>query len=515
MIARELRPAVQLLVAGTLFAVAVAIVGVLTALADAANGVTLFFAMVAIALPVVGALASRSTAARRNGANILAFASATVALAVVALGAVLLVILLLGRMPRAGEKAAVALSAIGAGAAALCYRPARERLREWLVRLTFGVRRPPEEVVRRFGDRANRGLPADELLLELAESLRRTMSLADVELWTKAPGGIARAVSIPERAPATLRPAPQVADALTRTPIAGRRWMDIWLPQLLDGHGDELRVTSAAYSGELLGLVVVERSSDDPFSQDDDLALAELGRRLGVVLHNRQLDAALQRSLDDLQHANEELRASRVRLVNSADEARRRIERDLHDGAQQHLAALAINLRIARDVVATDPDAAAKVLDELGQAVRETIQEIRDLAHGIYPPLLAKSGLTEALAAAGARHPGDVIVDTNGIGRYSGDLEAAVYFCCLEALQNSAKHAPDAHVKVRVWEDNQVLRFEVSDDGPGFDILTVDTGHGLQNMSDRLGAFGGVVTWQSEPGRGTRVLGWLPIGDAA
>jgi signal transduction histidine kinase len=234
---------------------------------------------------------------------------------------------------------------------------------------------------------------------------------------------------------------------------------------------------------------------------------------LGVVLHNRQLDAALQRSLDDLQHANEELRASRARLVTAADEARRRIERDLHDGAQQHLAALAINLRIARDIVATDPDAAAKVLDELGQAVRDTIQEIRDLAHGIYPPLLVRSGLAEALNAAAARHPGEVTIDTTGIGRYNGDLEAAVYFCCLEALQNVAKHAPDATVRVRVWEDKQILRFEVSDDGPGFDILAVDTGHGLQNMSDRLGAFGGVVTWQSEPGHGARVLGWLPIGD--
>jgi signal transduction histidine kinase len=514
-IARELRPTVQLLVAGSLFAVTFAVIAVVGALGGAVGSVTFVFALLAGIAPIAGVLASRWSTAARNAAGVLAFASATAALAGVALGAIGLVVLLLGRLPRGYEQAAVALGAVGAAAAALAYRPLRARLGESLVRLTFGVRRPPEEVVRRFGDRASRGLPADELLFELAESLRRTMSLVDVELWTKAPVGIARAVSIPERPEAVLRPAPQVTDALTRTPIAGRRWMDMWLPQLLDGHGEEMRVTPASYSGELLGLVVVERGTDDPFSQADDLALAELGRRLGVVLHNRQLDAALQRSLDDLQHANEELRASRVRLVTTADEARRRIERDLHDGAQQHLAALAINLGLARDVVASDPDAAIKVLDELGQAVRDTIQEIRDLAHGIYPPLLAQSGLGAALSAAGARHPTDVTVEATGVGRYGADVEAAVYFCCVEALQNAAKHAPEAAVELRVWEEAGMLRFEVRDDGPGFDVTTVRSGRGLQNMSDRLGAFGGAVSWDSKPGRGTRVSGSLPIGMAA
>ena len=171
--------------------------------------------------------------------------------------------------------------------------------------------------------------------------------------------------------------------------------------------------------------------------------LADLARQVGLALHNSQLDTALQTTLDEVRKQADALRESRARIVASGDAERRRVERNLHDGAQQHLVALAVNLRLAKDIIVDDPDAGLEMLDQLAGEVQETIQELRELAHGIYPPLLVDSGLVEALRAAANRSPLPVDVVAEGIGRYSAEVEAAVYFCCLEALQNAAKHAPD------------------------------------------------------------------------
>ena len=164
---------------------------------------------------------------------------------------------------------------------------------------------------------------------------------------------------------------------------------------------------------------MIERAADgDHFTDEDDRVLTELARQVGLALHNVQLDSALQESLENLKRANEDLRTSRARIVATGDAERRKIERNLHDGAQQHLVALAVNLRLTKDILADDPEAAAEMLDALGDAVKDTIQELRDLAHGIYPPLLMDAGLTEALRAAANRSPLAVSVDAEGIGRY-------------------------------------------------------------------------------------------------
>jgi signal transduction histidine kinase len=224
-----------------------------------------------------------------------------------------------------------------------------------------------------------------------------------------------------------------------------------------------------------------------------------------------QLDSALQESLENLERANEDLRASRARIVATGDAERRKIERNLHDGAQQHLVALAVNLRLTKDILADDPDGAAEMLDALADSVKETIQELRDLAHGIYPPLLMDSGLLEALRAAAARSPLAVDVRADDLGRFSPEIEAAVYFCCLEALQNAAKHAPAANVVVELHAEGGVLTFSVTDDGPGFDAAVAAQGHGYINMSDRLGAIGGTVEWRSSSGAGATVAGSVPL----
>jgi signal transduction histidine kinase len=271
-------------------------------------------------------------------------------------------------------------------------------------------------------------------------------------------------------------------------------------------------VAPISHAGELLGLIVIERSQrSDAFSEEDDRVLTELARQVGLAFHNVQLDAALQTTLDEVRKQADELRESRARIVASGDAERRRMERDLHDGAQQHLVALAVNIRLVRDIIAEDPVAGSEILDQLATDVQDTIHELRELAHGIYPPLLVDSGLVEALRAAANRNPLSVEIVADQIGRYSSELEAAVYFCCLEALQNAAKHAGDANVEVRLWEESGGLWFSVSDDGPGVNIETAMRGHGFINMTDRLGAIGGTVRWESEPGKGLQVRGSVPI----
>ena len=164
------------------------------------------------------------------------------------------------------------------------------------------------------------------------------------------------------------------------------------------------------------------------FSEDDDRVLTDLARQVGLALHNSQLDTALQTTLDEVRKQADALRESRARIVASGDAERRRVERNLHDGAQQHLVALAVNLRLARDIIVDDQEAGLEMLDQLAGEVQETIQELRELAHGIYPPLLVDSGLVEAFRAAANRNPLPVDIVADGIGRYASETEAARLF---------------------------------------------------------------------------------------
>ena len=226
-----------------------------------------------------------------------------------------------------------------------------------------------------------------------------------------------------------------------------------------------------------------------------------------------KLDSALQESLDEVRRQADELRASRARIVEAGDAQRRAIERDLHDGAQQHLVALAVNVNLARKIADSDPDGAKAMLEQVGHDLREAVQELRNLAHGIYPPLLMDRGLSEALVAAAGRAAIPTTVIADGLGRYPQVVEAAVYFCCLEALQNAAKHAGEgAQANVTVREDAGALRFEVADDGAGFDPASgAQQGHGFVNMSDRVGAIGGSLAVDSAPGAGTRISGRIQL----
>jgi signal transduction histidine kinase len=339
------------------------------------------------------------------------------------------------------------------------------------------------------------------------------LSLASAEIFTGNGEVLDLVVSVPDRPPRSLNVTREERQVISRAGVSGNAWASVWLPSIATSAAvGPMRVAPISHAGELLGIIVVSRIEGAvAFREEDDRVLSDLARQVGLALHNAQLDTALQTTLDELRRQADELRASRARVVASGDAERRRVERNLHDGAQQHLVALAVNLRLTKDIVAEDPEMAAQMLDELGHAVQETIRELRELAHGIYPPLLVDSGLGEALKAVVNRSPLDIELITDGIGRYGGDVEAAVYFCCLEALQNAGKHASSAHVVVRVWEESGSLLFEVRDDGPGFDVRTAQRGHGYVNMMDRLGAIGGAVRWESEIGHGTAIRGSLPL----
>ena len=207
----------------------------------------------------------------------------------------------------------------------------------------------------------------------------------------------------------------------------------------------------------------------------------------------------------DLHARLEDLRASRQRLVSAQDEERRRLERNLHDGAQQHLVALKVKLGLVEMLLARDPAKATATLQQLKGDADDALETLRDLARGIYPPLLAEKGLVTALESQARKATLPVLVDAAGITRYGQDLEAAVYFCVLEALQNVQKYAKATQVIVRLREADGQLQVEVEDDGAGFDVATVQRGAGLTNMEDRLDALGGALSVHSSPGHGTRL----------
>ena len=430
----------------------------------------------------------------------------------------LAVVAALGRSLDPGERGVLGLSIAGAAAAALLWVPARQRLQSYANRRVYGEQHAPDEVIRTFGSRLTRALPLDELLLQLAESLKKTMDLDLAEVWTRSGGQLERSVSVPDHGHAEIGIAAEEEAVIARAGVSGPAWIRVWLPSFLASSepGDEapIRVAPVTNSGELLGVIVIRRAyGDTAFQEEDDQALTELARQVGLALHNLKLDSALQDSLDEVRRQANELRRSRTRIVEATDLERRRIERDLHDGAQQHLVALAVSTRLARQLADSDPDATKEMLDQIASDLQEAVQELRNLAHGIYPPLLMDRGLPDALRAAADRAALPTTVEADDVGRYPQQVEAAIYFCCLEALQNAGKHAgADATIAIHLREEHGALVFDVTDTGAGFDPSTgAAQGHGFVNMADRVGAFGGSVRVDATPGGGTSVIGRVPL----
>jgi signal transduction histidine kinase len=265
----------------------------------------------------------------------------------------------------------------------------------------------------------------------------------------------------------------------------------------LPAHGTG--VTPIRVEGRQAAVIVHDALLDD----DPELLRAAGEIALLKVDHDR-LVRRLTQSLDELAH-------SRARLVATSDRERRRIERDLHDGAQQHLLAVRIRLSLLEDRLAERAPEDADEVRELGAQVEDALEQIRSVARGIYPPLLSEHGLEVALRAAARGSPLPVTVDVHQSLRYPSALESTIYFTCLEALQNAIKHAADATVvRILVREDGDQVHFEIDDDAPDAGVLT-DGGSGLANMRDRVAAVGGTIRLTSTPGHGTRVAGAVPL----
>ena len=276
----------------------------------------------------------------------------------------------------------------------------------------------------------------------------------------------------------------------------GGGWVDTQgRPRVLPASGDVRALTEIRVEGEQLAIVV-----HDPALADQTEFVRAAAWYALVALENHRLTARIESSL-------RQTRESRARILVNADAQRRRIEQNLHDGAQQRLVALRVQLELTEELLKQDPERGLAKLHTLGPSVEETIDEIRSLARGVYPSLLADRGLAEALRAAAQTGPIHAVVRPDGVGRYSSEVESAVYFCCLEALQNAYKHAEGAKTISISLADGDSLRFEVSDDGAGFDVGATPAGAGLTNMRDRLAAIGGEVTVSSSSGGGTVVSG--------
>jgi signal transduction histidine kinase len=304
---------------------------------------------------------------------------------------------------------------------------------------------------------------------------------------------------------------PQLRNALAAS--LGDPWLDLAFWRRANGGGwvdaDGRRVDLTAVPR--LRSVTTIREGDVPVAaMVHDSALDEhpdfvraAGNYAAMAFDNQQLVAQVTSSLREVQD-------SRARIVASADAERRRIERDLHDGAQQRLVALRIKLGLAEEALLEDPGRSRQLLQEIGDETVEALEDVRSLAHGVYPALLMQRGLRDALREAALRAPIRVRVDADGIGRYPPEVESAVYFCCLEAMQNAVKHGVGASLIAIALSNDGRLRFEVADDGGGFDDAVTLPGAGLANMRDRLAAVGGSLTYRSQVGKGTQVVGVVP-----
>jgi signal transduction histidine kinase len=326
-------------------------------------------------------------------------------------------------------------------------------------RLVYGSRATPYEVLASFSSRVGETYSSDDVLPRMAQILQAGTGAASARVLV--------------RVGADLRESARVGEL----------------------EGDE-HLEPIVFQGEDIGALAVTFPANDPMDQPCEQLIAHLASQAGPVVRNVRLI--------------EELRASRQRLVAAQDEERRKLERNIHDGVQQQLVALNVQLGLLGKVIARDAEKAGAMTGELQSRATEALEDLRDLARGIYPPLLADKGLGAALEAQARKAAVPTVVEAQGVGRYDRAVESAVYFCSLEALNNIAKYAGANTATVRLAQTDGHLTFTVSDDGDGFDTSITSYGTGLQGMADRLDAIGGELHVASELGRGTTVSGTVP-----
>jgi signal transduction histidine kinase len=382
-----------------------------------------------------------------------------------------------------GNHVNLTLSLLAAGVVALAFQPGRERLQRLANRIVYGRRATPYDALAVLSRRVAETAPSEVLLTEMVRTVCDALGVSSASLWWSAGQ--------------ELRPAAWWPPGTQHRAASG-----------LVSNGTGLCTLPVRHENRLLGAISVSVPPGRSLSSSDQRLLADVANQAGLVLRNLGLTADLMTRL-------EELRESRRRLVTVQVEERRRLERDLHDGAQQLLLGVRLGIREVLALLETDPAVARGRLEWLEQGADEALRTLRELARGVCPPLLTTKGLAAALSARARSLPIAVHLSADCAGRYPADLEAAVYFCCSEALQNVVRHARASSVTVRLSEEGRELLFVIEDDGQGFDLAKAVEGSGLQSMRDRMDVAGGSLEIVSRQGGGTRVQGRVELVPSA
>ena len=388
----------------------------------------------------------------------LVFAVVAGGLTLVSLGVVLLIpVFVVGTGLTAWERG---LFIVGVAIGTL-FGPLRHLARRFADRVVYHTRATPYEVLTEFGGRVGETYSTDDVLPRMVRILASGTGASRARVMLSVGG-----------------------DRREAAAFGG-------------ANGSADLVVPVMHQGEELGALEVTMPANDPLDPSREKLVNDLAAQAGPVLRNVRLI--------------EELRASRQRLVAAQDEERRKIERNLHDGAQQQLVALAVELRLLEQSAGKDPERDRQLAARLGSQANAALEDLRDLARGIYPPLLADKGLAAALEAQSRKAAVPTTVDADGVGRYPQEIESAVYFCVLEALNNVAKYAGATRATITLAQADGHLVFEVDDDGAGFEVDRARVGTGIQGMADRLDAIGGSLTVRSVPGEGSTVGGRVPV----
>jgi signal transduction histidine kinase len=386
-----------------------------------------------------------------------------------------------------GSQPNLGLSIAATAVVAVAFQPVRHGVQGFANRLVYGERATPYEVLSSFSERVAGDVGGEEILVRMARTLGEATGAATAGVWLVEGAQLRTAASWPEGG----RGAPPV-----RLPEAPADPLPI----------EATLALPVRHQDELLGAISLIKPAGERLRPAEEQLTRDLASQAGLVLHNVRLTTELRARL-------EELSASRRRLVSAQDAARRRLERNIHDGAQQQLVALSVKTNLARQLLTRDPDRAESMLHALRADVDRATEDLAELARGTVPAALTELGLVEALRAQSARGVVPVRVEAPAtLPELPAGAEAAAYFCVLEALQNVSKYAGASRAVVRLSvSDGGELRFEVDDDGRGFDASATSYGTGLRGIAERLAALDGTLEVSSVPGHGTTVVGRIPV----
>jgi signal transduction histidine kinase len=383
----------------------------------------------------------------------------------------------------AGSRFPIGVAVLVTIAATLGFQPLRQRVDRLAGRWILGEQMTGYELLSRFGETLEHAFDIGELAPQIATSVREGLRLR----WVR--------VQLATGAEANARLEPAGAAGIG---------LDVEVAPALE--------VPLVHGGERVGSIECGPKVEGRFDEADRELLATLARQAALAIHNAWLASELAARLDEINRQAAELAASRARIVHAQDVERRRIERNIHDGVQQEIVALAAKLRLARNELRRDPRSADAALAALQQETRQTLDDLRELARGIHPTVLSDRGLLEAIESRAARLPSSVTIRSDRAmrgRRFAEEIEAAAYFVVSEGLANAIKHAAPTSIQVALSSRDGTLVVEVSDNGGGFEP-GASNGSGLVGLRDRVEALGGTICVESGSGRGTRVIAEFP-----